>query len=104
LIEADIPSGLPPLSFHPSGPPAEPTQVEDTVGDELGDPDPIQPTRRSGLGSAASMATEILSAAPEIPAATQEEELAPPPGVPDANIVSQDFTIISKKHKRFRLR
>jgi hypothetical protein len=50
------------------------------------------------LASPASMATEILSAAPEVEATAVPEE-------PTSDLISQDVTLIARgRRKRFRLR
>jgi hypothetical protein len=111
------PSDIPPLSFGtpifteeptlaseaspmPPEPPPIPGGVLSPTGRAAEPPDP------EAFLTASSMATEILDASPEqaVGEASAEEGAAAAPETPGSNVVSQDFTIISKKHKRFRLR
>jgi len=108
----NVATDLPPLSFDTQLTVKEPALPEEAPPIPGGEPagwheEPMEPTDTGPVPSRASMATEILAATPEEPrpvpsAQAEPEQTEDPLG---ANVVSQDFTIISKKHvKRFRLR
>lgn len=108
----EVASDLPPLSFESpifSEPSPESTPEDGSAeGGRVGAVEALEvveaeselpPPPHRPLPTA--LASEILSVAPESPSPQSAEEEAPGD---QSNVVSEDFTIISKKHRRFRLR